>query len=623
MSLFSIFLRIEPYRDSSTVPEELNRAFNKEFKASQEYHIAPNLDYSGIFGTRDSSLHTTLSPLHKPHSYFNQYMRQVLQRMRQKYIDRPKVLFPKYQGGKNVSYETSDNVWTDHPSSLRFPSGHSTLDLERHYAMYGEQIQGPCEMRSAFRYNDLKPRVYYCVGGTAYWSSRYIRTIANDLLELIPACSKRSRYNVDRLNAHIEIGSRITIYDYSSFTTQMAELKNFCHHLSEFMRGIKVYTVDMREGIRERDVGDLISEYNDSINIHAAFSVSRMDAEQEDVMYQANSGMLGVQGNIALSTLLHAINLCAAVDDIDLCNVVGDDAIVVHDDEERPLDYIVRIVNLLGEVAVEKFCSWLYAEQIEKEYPDYWHYCKRPLYITYDGIQHGILPDFPNLAYVFNLEDEFHRPLGLLPDRVVAFAGQVSTFLRTCRQNLDNLSEFEVIAAHQVLNRCYNHLRLPANGVLPGRTLRRISESPLFYSIPAICEGWLDQDWEDVLWDSHPGEAFISPDVSDQSQWPHFYEHTGQSFQATRHKLTGFLEDFGYVESKTVMRYYSTDEFQDKLQWKKLVRGFRHVYEITFIKEAPDWYNDILAMISFEGTMEDYRITGIDYMDLVKSLVHM
>nr|WOK58267.1 MAG: hypothetical protein [Armillaria species ambi-like virus 8] len=578
MSLFSTFLRIERYRESSSqsVEEELNRAFEKEFQASQTYHREPQLNYSGLFGTRDSTLSTPLSAVHRPHTYFNQWFRRMFQRLRQRYADREKVLFPKYQKRKNVSRDTEDRFWSTFETSLPF-AGRSSFDLEKHYELYGEKLPGVCEMRSAFRFTDLKPRIYYCCGGDGYWASRFIRDLVTDLCNMIPACHMRGRTNVDALNAYVTShGQVVTIYDYTSFTTNLGELKNFLHHLGESMKGIKVNTVDAREGMITRDAGELILEYNEAVNVHAQFDVERLRPGQTQFCYQQNSGMLGVQGNIGLSTLLHAINLSAAVDDVDLCKVMGDDAIVVHDEDTRPLSYIREVVNLLGEVAEEKFCSWNYEEECHKEQADWWHYCKRPITVTIEGIQIGALYDFPNPAYAFNLLDTFHKPLGSIRERTVAFAMQTATFMRKLTFEIDNVSAFEMDAMFAILGRCYRALQLPTYGSLPGRVMKFDGvEEVMSLAICPIHFDAVEQGWESYLWDTSPVPGFISPAVNEVSIWPTEYEHVGQVFVATDHRLTRFMEDFGYMTSTKIQKYYDRSIAGNKRQWMLLMQGHR------------------------------------------------
>lgn len=620
MSLFSTFLRIETYRDSETVPRELNRAFEKEFIASQEYHQEPELNYSSLFSDRDSSWNTPLSDQHRAHPAFSSYFRRAFQRLKQSYFDKPRVFFPKYQKNRNVSYDTADQVWTTFDTSLSFP-GRSTFDLEVHHKLTGEKVQGGCEMRSAFRYSDLKPRVYYCTGGTGYWASRFLKTFATDMLELLPPCSRKTRYNTDSLNAYIRQHHRVTIYDYSSFTTKLSELRNFLYYLGMSMKGVQVYCVDDTDGLETYDLGDMLLEYNETVNHHAEFTVERL-APGGGSFYQHNSGMLGIQGNIAFSTLLHAINLTAAIDNVDLCKVVGDDAIVVHDDEWRPLDYIIRVVNLLGEVAPEKFCSWSCYEQSQKEFPDTWNYCKRPISVTMDGIQTGILFDIPNPAYAFNLEDKHHRPLGGLQDRIYSFTIQVSSFIRATRLHLDILTDFEWKLIQEVILKCYKKLMLPFDGSLPGFYHAGL-EKELKLTIPPTYDEVLYEGWEDSLWKNVGSVGFIAPETSEHALWPDFYRHRQQTFRVTKHRLVTMLEDFGYGESEQVLRYYTTDRIEDKRAWRRLVHGYRQVYEFTFLLDAPDWYNDVLRLLSYEGTFGDFSMTGDDFLQLSASYEHI
>jgi hypothetical protein len=49
----------------------------------------------------------------------------------------------------------------------------STGDLETFYMETGQETSGPCEVRAAWKYNDLKPRIYYAIGASAYFSSKH------------------------------------------------------------------------------------------------------------------------------------------------------------------------------------------------------------------------------------------------------------------------------------------------------------------------------------------------------------------------------------------------------------------------------------------------------------------
>jgi len=70
---------------------------------------------------------------------------------------------------------------TGSPSEIK-----TMLDVEKCYHMIGDHPQGYTELRSVWRYNDLKPRCYYAMGPTHYQASKYIQPIFNSLVDLFP-----------------------------------------------------------------------------------------------------------------------------------------------------------------------------------------------------------------------------------------------------------------------------------------------------------------------------------------------------------------------------------------------------------------------------------------------------
>jgi len=75
----------------------------------------------------------------------------------------------------------------------------TTLDLELMKMKTGIEVGGDCEMRMVWKYNELKPRFYYCQGGTAYWPSRFT----------VPAgVSRRGMCREDRADRRVGRGMR-------------------------------------------------------------------------------------------------------------------------------------------------------------------------------------------------------------------------------------------------------------------------------------------------------------------------------------------------------------------------------------------------------------------------------
>jgi hypothetical protein len=107
---------------------------------------------------------------------------------------------------------------TGSPSSIK-----TMLDVEKYYHVHDDHPQGYTELRSVWRYNDLKPRCYYAMGPTHYQASRLIQPIFNKLVDLFPVSHTRMRFSLP--NPVFQGGEQVTaaIYDYSSFTSSLTE----------------------------------------------------------------------------------------------------------------------------------------------------------------------------------------------------------------------------------------------------------------------------------------------------------------------------------------------------------------------------------------------------------------
>jgi hypothetical protein len=131
--------------------------------------------------------------------------------------------------------------------SLELALDPSIIGIEQLYSLTGWKISGPTEVRWAFRYNDLRPRVYFARGSDQYYASHYIQQILNIILDLFPPVNRRFRYLIDviRLSQH----DTLFIYDYSSFTSILHEIRNFTASLSRYFADVVVSLVDSHRGV--------------------------------------------------------------------------------------------------------------------------------------------------------------------------------------------------------------------------------------------------------------------------------------------------------------------------------------------------------------------------------------
>jgi len=187
------------------------------------------------------------------------------------------LLYPQVQRTKNVSQETAQNYIQYRPGATI--SSVTTCMLERLYAETGFECPGSCEMRQAWRFNDLKPRVYYCTGGTQYFRSRYMKRLAVELMESIGATARRRRTDLCSHLPQDFFSDTVVAWDFANFTSNLSDLKYFIASLCRALEDLPVHdirVVDSREGLKHVAVHELLDEYNRVANEGAEFSIHRL-----------------------------------------------------------------------------------------------------------------------------------------------------------------------------------------------------------------------------------------------------------------------------------------------------------------------------------------------------------
>jgi hypothetical protein len=268
-------------------------------------------------------------------------------------------IFPVVNRIKNVGVETA------YAYSFRDPSKGisdvTTYDLQHHEWATGEQISGPCEVRMHFKFNDIKPRVYFAQGGTSYFKSRYMKQIAIQMMESISASRERNRSDpVYFLNTNSSFDDNVLLnWDLTAFTSTLQELRFFIHQFTTILErkygplNIKLFS--WRDGIVKQSLVAMLYDYNESMNYHPEFSLVRMADDlsfEEGVLISRNGGLLGVPGNIGMSTFLHGIIAERACGDGNaIC--VGDDAAAIG--TTQTLEILRQDIARIGKIHLEKF----------------------------------------------------------------------------------------------------------------------------------------------------------------------------------------------------------------------------------------------------------------------------
>jgi hypothetical protein len=213
------------------------QGMDKELKASQQNDLPQELNYSGLFTEILEEIHEGINII--PTRTF-QVWKTHLATIKEHFSKPSSIILPHYNKKKNVSYETQDEYYTQsglEPSTEKRDV--TTFDLLMFYCLFGIQILGALELRQAWRFNDLKPRLYYCLGGSAFWDALFIRDLTKMFMAAFPSTHPFTRFDVKRI-VRLSPEEILVTYDYSSFTTSLAELKYFMWYLATVFEGFLV-----------------------------------------------------------------------------------------------------------------------------------------------------------------------------------------------------------------------------------------------------------------------------------------------------------------------------------------------------------------------------------------------
>ncbi|QPB44674.1 hypothetical protein [Tulasnella ambivirus 5] len=554
----------------------------KEFPAATEATPKDQaLNYTGIFSDTWTRLHPQLTG--NVSSVLKGIYQRGLQDIRRKFsVFGTPLILPAYNARKNVGYETQRNYHSDRLSEGMEDAAKSitSLDLLRHYRDTGVRIPGPMEMRVAWFYNDLKPRVYYANGGDSYFAGLYIQPIANLICKILPSTHPFTRFQVNRVGP-VRDDSVLITYDYTSFTSSLSELKFFLHWLALTLVGVPVDLYDPHVGAITVDLGHLLQDYNAFANQFCAFSVERIDKHLSDrVFHMGQGGCLGIKGNIVLSTSLHGLALA------DLTNTVHNDCVIGDDALTQVLLQLIAVfiacVNNLGDINSTKF-SMIKPRSVDPLGETNFKFTKRPLSLDpiYSVPVLGGLDFFPDFASVLYPEgDGVHTTASYAHDphqAAVTFIMQVCKFTlqhtrRAYMTDLDDVFTSDEQAVIHLIQRCYQRLGLPIAGSPPGYKLfnpelKLYQRIDLF--IPPVDSPVLITDgWIALCYSKWQGCSFTLP-VTSSSIPPPEDHFIGQEFYSTTNfQELRLLVALEYMESEMLLQTVEFDEaLYHKLQY--------------------------------------------------------
>jgi hypothetical protein len=487
---------------------------------------------------------------------------------------------------------------------LRLPPDHhyhtSTAMLETHYMKTGRMVEGPCEVRSAWKYSQLKPRIYYAIGASDYYAARYTWRIFDSLQRCFKASDPFHRYTFHRF-PEIDFTSEVLlIYDYTSFTSNLVDFPRFCHELAAFLGGFKVNIFDTRYGIIEEDLGSIISEYNRVCNTNGAFDVSRVitfpDGTPRLVLHHHVAGMLGVYGNITGSTALHGIVGIMVAGTEDRINTIGDDAAGIFDISSMSLDDVKTAIRTLGDIEEDKFEIWEEDQSMTGEGIG-WKFVKRPLNVDGQVVTQGWMPDFSIYPVLLAEEDSAHDSLHQSFEvRRRSAIRQSIRMMESMRRHIDVVDETDIQIVLEYLEWLFECLRLPRRGSLAcGRHRLTIPMAQSRFSDELLCTPVLTEDsirrgWWTVLCENvHTETGYIRIPVEAPGDDLPDELIQGLSFSGRSRKIFGLLENVGILDKSADFETRLVTDENLEYFGEFLLGRRRASYTYHVIEDYPQW----------------------------------
>lgn len=449
--------------------------------------------------------------------------------------------------------------------------------LERTHHDTGVIVGGDCEIRQTWYTSQTGPRTYFASGGTPYQKSKYIQEVAGVLTDQLDTTHPITRLSPGRIRLRGD-NKYLRIYDLTAFTSNHWECKHFLDRLAVWCADDWVTVVDPLEGETQVILGDLISEYNQSMNHKPQYSLERIGDDFAEVSeFHNQAGFLGVYGNINFSTFVHGASLLMCVDEEDEANTAGDDA---HYAEEHGYEYIADRVILSN--GLFEYTKLFRGDQIGAT-------CLKRGLTTVEGRifpkKMLVFPSFANLGLVFGdrspqfpaKNDNGTSPVEVVCTEIFRFLRGV--FLSQVDEDLDAILE--------LLTAIYESLHLPKYGELPPYGNKLIPALPdTSASIIAISP-------LEVLLHYHFSGGAILPkfeysEDEDESKVNHQY--AGDSWSGSMTKKLRYLDVLGYIASEE-----QTEVLWGIQAYERLIEVYSgygtKIYTFHLLKDLPDFLN--------------------------------
>jgi len=472
-SMLIDIIRSTPFSEEE-VNDIVTQAVHKEIRLMEQSPLGKSrFSWNVLFDPE--MVNSQIHPHIPPNPNMAMHIQYKLRRFFSRLHDR--ILYPR-ASHKNMSYDTRRESRLDLDNVPIFGQD----DWCRHYHDTGIQIPGICELRERWYTSQSKPRVYYAMGGTAYAKSRHIQEILLSLCDIFEPTNRFSKLYPQRLSADHD--DSIMIYDFSSFTTNLEEMRYFFEHLARFANGITVQVWDERHGPQNMDLGDLFMDYSEHCVFYPDVSLERFEHR---VTKHYKASMLGIYGNLTVATLCHYLAISLLFDTTSYVNVAGDDGIMNF---SACMADPTSVLDDLGDI------EWSKTYFVPGD--DAPVCLKRPLIRGYDYLDLGqTIPALNSslIKQLFNQSEDdprfrqYHR-YDSWEDKVSIAGKELLRFLNSATKIRSTLSEQDFIWMKQMYHAVRDMAGVPVNG----SGLRSCGSAYTFPLFPDTFEDWVQID---------------------------------------------------------------------------------------------------------------------------------
>lgn len=536
-----MLVKVIPLPDEEVLAA-IEQSYRKEIVASLERRYTPEINPSSVLSVNAKERNaplirtwTTFSPT--IHRYIFSRLRRAIPKLTRN------AFYPNY--GKKLLSTGSRKVLNEMRDILEVACDETTLGLEQLYSRTGMELTGLTEIRHAFTYNDLRPRVYFCRGAEHYYASRFIQDILSAIIEQFECIHKLKRFQISELKC---AGDEIfMVYDFTTFTTNLQSLSEFLHGLADLYADTEITIIDTYKGPLRISLQEYIHHYATECNDLPLYELfADLENPLEGVVFESGGGLLGIPGNITASTLWHAIILMCLLQE-ESCKVVGDDGGCVLPAGDKP-ENLVDALNLFGDVALEKTEAWSWVDVDEDIEGQVWNYVKRPIYRLEGSIHTGRDPmNFPNPSlFIRRFADKHHRSTEIV-DPLASRVRCADRLVRACQR-------YQISEQGQLSKDiCESYHEFILRPVRKEMMLRKKKGGVLSMFHQSI----FDDGFED--WYRHLQGNVRLPQCTEGRVYPDVW-HTMQPTIATQSKALKLMVDLGYGTSQMIMENVCVDD---------------------------------------------------------------